>query len=639
MARLVVYLSAAPGAGATRRLIEEGLRAQAAGLTVAVGNLNTKGNLELDRLASQLRQPASGREPNYTAEVVILDDLAQAERWRHALALRENGTSVFGAFPVGNVALDNQFSEQAVPLSFLQSADEVVAIDTSAQLLRLRTHIETADRQTLQGLRERLMRTIDNLIRPTVPARNTSTAIAYIPAAVQPEAFLTRASAIAFGLDLALEAIPASEPVRQAAREVAQRVGAQLLPEILDPQRLVSDDLRASLVAIPNGPLALKLANRRLDRDLFIVGSDQTYLGINPFSHPLTGTAGDRMRKGYGRLTVYLGYAKGAGKTAAMLDRARQLRAEGIEVVGALVDTHGNPEVEALLGDLELLPRSNDGVDREALIARRPRVALIDDLSHKNPVGSQSGKRYQDVLAALRAGIDVITTLNIQHLEALGDAIFRLTGKMVENTLPDGILALADEVVLIDVSPEELIERLRLGNIRSVENITNAASDFYRPDILASFRELALREAMRVRDRERISAPFERLLLSVATRTADVSLIRRCTHIAARLEVELAITFIRDPKEKADPAIISDIRAEAARHRVTLIEETAGDIVGTLLAIARSKAETTIAVAQTLRTPRWPQRNAFARQLLDAGARELLILATRPSGTAPIMLG
>ncbi|MEO6914213.1 MAG: hypothetical protein ABI182_09375 [Candidatus Baltobacteraceae bacterium] len=634
MAKLVVYLGAAPGSGATRRLIEEGLRARAAGFRVAVGHLQTKGHSDLERLAVQLRRPDS--QPGASADILILDDLAHSDRWREALKLRDHGTTIFGAFNISHLEIDAEAAQPSVPLSFLRDADEVVGIDTSPQLLRLRDHTGDIENDTLLKLRERLLRTIDNLIQPSVPARNTSTAIAYLSAEIAPEPFLKRAAAIAFGLDLALEILPANEPARAAARPIAEKIGAQVRSGIFDPERLVTDDLRASLVAVTNGPIAARLANRRLDRDLFIVGSGQTYLGGNPFSHPLARTAGDRMRKGYGTLTVYLGAAKGAGKTAAMLDRARQLRVDGVDVIGAFIDTHDNPEVQALVGDLELLPRKDGGLDRAALLDRRPRVALIDDLAQVNVEGSLSKKRYEDVLAAMRAGIDVITSLNIAHLEALGDAIFRLTGKTVANTLPDGILALADEVVLIDVTPEELIARLQAGKIVPPERIENVLAEFYRMDTLASFRELALREAMRTRDRERISAPFERLLLSVTARAADVSLIRRCRHIAARLEVELCVAFIRDPKEKLDKTIVAALHNEVADHHLTLIEEISADVLTTLLAVARSKAETTIAVAQTLRAPRWPQRKAFARQLLDAGARELLVLATRPFGAAAL---
>ena len=229
-----------------------------------------------------------------------------------------------------------------------------------------------------------------------------------------------------------------------------------------------------------------KLANAPLPYDLFIVGAGQTYLGENPARSPYSQTAGDRLRVGYGKLTVYLGAAAGAGKTYAMLDRAHQLQAEGVDVVAGFVETHGRKETAALLDGLEVLPPKTlaaNGItyrefDRDALIARHPQVALIDELAHTNAPGSIAPKRFHDVLAVLREGIDVITTLNIQHLEGLGDTVLRLTGTIVRETLPDGILALADEVILIDVTPETLRQRLREGQDLSARAHRGGAGEF-----------------------------------------------------------------------------------------------------------------------------------------------------------------
>ena len=205
-----------------------------------------------------------------------------------------------------------------------------------------------------------------------------------------------------------------------------------------------------------------------------------------------------------------------------MLDRAHQLQAEGVDVVGGFVETHGRKETAALLDGLEIAAAENRQrqrnrrireFDREALIARHPQVALIDELAHTNAPGSIAPKRFYDVLAVLRAGIDVITTLNIQHLEGLGDTVLRLTGTIVRETLPDGILALADEVILIDVTPETLRRRLREGKIYPPERIEAALANFFRTENLFALRELAMREALRARYRERIASPFERILL------------------------------------------------------------------------------------------------------------------------------
>ena len=258
------------------------------------------------------------------------------------------------------------------------------------------------------------------------------------------------------------------------------------------------------------------------------------------------------MRVGYGKLTVYLGAAAGAGKTYAMLDRAHQLRAEGIDVVVGFVETHGSKETAALLDGLEIVPPkivSVNGItyrefDRDALIARKPQVALIDELAHTNAPGSIAPKRFYDVLAVLRAGIDVITTLNIQHFEGLGDTVLRLTGTVVRETLPDGILALADEVILIDVTPETLRQRLREGKIYPPERCETALANFFRTENLFALRELALREALRARQRERITSPFERILLAVDSRPVDLAMIPRAGRIAARLAIEFVIAHV-----------------------------------------------------------------------------------------------
>jgi two-component system sensor histidine kinase KdpD len=290
-----------------------------------------------------------------------------------------------------------------------------------------------------------------------------------------------------------------------------------------------------------------------------------------------------------------------------------------------------------MIGDLEVIARrviEKDGVrheelDRDAVLARRPEVVLIDELAHTNAPGSFARKRYEDVLAILRAGIDVITTLNIQHLEALNDTVYRMTQTHVRETLPDGLLALADEVILIDVTPETLRQRLREGRIYPRERIERALSSFFTLDNLASLRELALREAMRARKRERPRAPFERLLLCVGPRDADVALILRCSQFAARLGADFAVAKILEPRDACSHELTTALREEAQKHCAEWIEEVAADPARRIIELARMVPETTVALAATLRKPRWPQRNAFARRVLDAGARELLVLTRR----------
>ena len=678
-ARLVVYVASAPGSGKTRRLLEDARRLQADGKRVTIGWIETKGRPDLERAAAGLprvppRQVRIGEgvfedfdlEAAVRAkpDVVLLDELAHdnlgdapnAKRWQDALALKAAGIGVIGAFNIQHLetvaptaeALIGYPIREIVPLSFLQAADEVVALDVSARLLRSRVragkivHEKDVERalegvfkeQTLYMLRELLLRTVDTLTLPVVRAGRTSMAAAFVYPNPDPGPFLKRTAAVAHALDLGLEVVPTPGVDREALESIARELGGELLHECLDPSGASGDSLRASLVALPSGKTAAKLANRPLPYDLFVVAAGQTYLGENPSRSPYSHTAGDRMRVGYGRLSVYLGAAAGAGKTYAMLDRAHQLAAEGVDVVAGFVETHGRKETAALLEGLETLPPRivNAGgiayteFDRDGLIARKPQVALVDELAHTNAPGSIAPKRFHDVLALLRAGIDVITTLNVQHLEALGDTILHLTGTTVRETLPDGILALADEVILIDVTPETLRRRLRDGKIYPPERIDAALANFFRTDNLFALRELALREALRARHRERVASPFERILLAIGSRPVDISMIARASRMAARLAVECAVAHVVNPADAPDRQTVELLRAEARKTNVEWFEEVADNAPRRLIELARSRPETTIAVAGTLRRPRLMQRPSFARRLLDEGARELLVL-------------
>jgi two-component system sensor histidine kinase KdpD len=686
-ARLVVYVASAPGAGKTRRLLEDARRMHEAGKRVAIGWIETKGRPDLERIAGGLprippRQAKIGErfyeEFDFDGairskpELIVLDELAHenmgesshAKRWQDALALREAGIGVIGAFNIQHLETVAPVAEgligypirEIVPLSFLQSADEVIALDVSPRLLQNRVRagkiVNEADidralngvfkEQTLYLLRELLLRTVDSLTLPVVKAGRTSVAAAFLYPGVEALPYLRRTAAIAHALDLALEVVPGEVTDRPALERVVREVGGEVLRGSFDPAVVTGTEaVRASLVSLPFGKTAAKLADQPLPYDLFIVGAGQTFLAENAARSPYSSTAGDRMRVGYGKLTVYLGAAAGAGKTYAMLDRAHQLKAEGTDVVAGYIETHGRKETAAMLDGLELLPSKHitaNGIaynefDREALIARRPQVALIDELAHTNAPGSIAPKRFYDVLAVLREGIDVITTLNIQHLEGLGDTVLRLTGTTVRETLPDGILSLADEVILIDVTPDTLRQRLREGKIYPAERIEAALANFFRAENLFALRELALREALRARYREPISSPFERILLSVGSRAIDLPMITRAGRIAARLAIEFAIAHVVGPKDKVDQTAVDAMQAEARKSNVEWIEAAAEDAPKKLLEIARAKPETTIALAGTHRKRRrFLGTPSFARRLLDAGARELLVLM-RPETT------
>lgn len=594
-AHLLVYLGAASGAGKTQRLIDDGRRLAASGKRVATFDLGT----DVDALVAS------------APDVVLVDDLhlenvegATRRRWQDAAAFRDAGIDVVGALNIANVdvaapvaaaALGRPVTE-TVPIAFLRGADEVIALDASPALLRERG--DRYEESALLALRQLLLRTIDDLTIPAVAAERTSAAAAIFPADLtEPEAFAKRSEAIATAFDLELDCI-----------------------DIENPNDIES--LPASLIALPNGELAAKLVNRPVSRDIFVIARDQTYIADPPLSpHPLGATVRDRMRAGYGRLTIYLGAATGAGKTVAMLDRGRHLAARGRDVAIGYIDTRGRPDTAAAFGDLAVIPRRTFDVDgerfeefdRDALIARKPDVVLLGDLAHLNAPGSLSTKRIGDVLAILRAGIDVISTVDVQQLEALGDAVFRLTGSAPAETLPDGVLTLADELILVDTTPEALRER----------GFPVQAESF------KALRELAVREVLRAGNRQAPTAPFDRLFLSVVARAEDLPLILRCTKLAARVHASFAVAHVGRPGD--DEALLERMRTETAASGGTWLRIEGTDPIAALLAKAREIPETTIAIGGTLRTPRWPQPNSFARRLLDTGARELFVLARRPT--------
>src|SRR5690242_4614721 len=223
----------------------------------------------------------------------------------------------------------------------------------------------------------------------------------------------------------------------------------------------------------------------------------------------------DSHRPRRGRLRVYLGMAAGVGKTYAMLNEGQRRKARGTDVVIGYVETHGRVLTEQQIGDLEVVPRKHivyrgvtlEEMDVDAVIARRPQVALVDELAHTNAPGSRNAKRYQDVEELLAAGITVISTLNIQHLEGLNDIVEAITGVRQRETLPDRILDEADEVELVDLSPEALRSRLRHGNVYPPERAQKALEHYFSPSNLTALRELALR-----RIAEKTTAQLEALV-------------------------------------------------------------------------------------------------------------------------------
>jgi two-component system sensor histidine kinase KdpD len=203
-----------------------------------------------------------------------------------------------------------------------------------------------------------------------------------------------------------------------------------------------------------------------------------------------------------GRLKVYIGPAAGVGKTYRMLEEAHALQKRGVDVVLGFVETHGRDETAALLDGLEAVPRRRveyrglavEEMDLDAVLARRPQVAIVDEIAHTNVPGARNRKRYQDVLELLAAGINVIGAFNVQHLESLKDVVERATGVTIRETVPDTLLKQADQVVNLDLDAEDLLERLRSGKIYAADKVEWALRHFFKEENLSSLRELALRE-------------------------------------------------------------------------------------------------------------------------------------------------
>ncbi|HLG77865.1 MAG TPA: universal stress protein [Ktedonobacteraceae bacterium] len=281
-----------------------------------------------------------------------------------------------------------------------------------------------------------------------------------------------------------------------------------------------------------------------------------------------------------GRLRVYLGAAAGVGKTFAMLNEGHRRKERGTDVVIGYVETHKRAQTQAQVRDLELIPRQKieyrgvtlEEMDTEAIIARHPQVVLIDELAHTNVAGSKHAKRYQDVMEILDAGIDVVTTVNVQHLESLNDLVLSITGIRVRETLPDRILDQADEVELIDIAPNALRQRMRHGNIYPPERIEPALSNFFREGNLTALRELALRltanktesQLQRYMTEHDITSQWattERVLVGFDDRPYSRSIIRDAWRLAHGLHADLIAVSVQ---LEGYPAFI--------RHLMTLLK-------------------------------------------------------------------
>ncbi|MFZ1042484.1 MAG: sensor histidine kinase KdpD [Anaerolineales bacterium] len=345
-----------------------------------------------------------------------------------------------------------------------------------------------------------------------------------------------------------------------------------------------------------------------------------------------------------GRLKIFLGYAAGVGKTYGMLEAARQRKLEGVDVAVGYLETHKRVETERIAQGLETIPRKSieyHGValtemDVDAILVRHPALVLVDELAHTNVPGSRHPKRYLDVEELLEAGIDVYTTLNIQHLESLNDVVAQITGVLVRETIPDRVLDEANELELVDLPPEELLTRLREGKVYVPDQAARAIQDFFRKGNLTALREMTMRRAAeRVDDQMRsymqnqaIAGPWaaaERLLVCISPNPMGERLIRSARRLADELNAEWTAVYVQTPhdstlpQQKRDMATNSLRLAEELGARTIVLPSngSASALAYTVMNFARKNNVTKIVAGKPMR-PRWMEllRGSFVDELI-----------------------
>ena len=356
-----------------------------------------------------------------------------------------------------------------------------------------------------------------------------------------------------------------------------------------------------------------------------------------------------------GKLKIFLGYVAGVGKTFAMLEAAHQRKAEGVEVVAGYVETHGRKETEALVNGLEVLPRRRieyrgtnlTDMDLDAVLARRPQLVLVDELAHTNAPGMRHPKRYLDVEELLDAGINVYTTVNIQHLESLKDVVQQITGVVVHETVPDRIIDEAYEIELVDLPTDELLNRLRDGKVYISEQASRALDKFFRKGNLTALRELSLRRAAERVDsqmlnymhNESIAGPWpagDRIMVCVSSHPMGERLIRAGRRLADDLNAEWYVVYVETPGHMHMPAA----NRQRMQHYLRLAEElgarvmniTGESVANAVVDFAHQYNITKIIAGKPLR-PRWFEilRGSVIDQILrNSGHIDVYVVSEGP---------
>ncbi len=342
-----------------------------------------------------------------------------------------------------------------------------------------------------------------------------------------------------------------------------------------------------------------------------------------------------------GKLKVYLGYGAGVGKTWQMLQEGHRLKKEGVDVVVGLVETHGREETAQLIEGLEVVPRRQvqyrgitiEEMDLEAVLTRRPEVALVDELAHTNVPGSKNVKRYQDIQDLLAAGIHVINTLNVQHLESLYDTVEAQIGVKVHERVPDSVLADADEIVNVDLAPEDLQQRLREGRIYPHERISTALENFFKRANLDQLRELTLREIASQIDLKRRAEPEEehdtapdQVMVCLSSRGPNrAALLRYGSRLAGRLNRNWYAVYVQTPRE--EPTVIDAATQCQIADTLTLAKQLGAqvfpykgqDVAETILHFAKEYRVGHIVIGKPGPLPawkRWLAQKTIVEQLI-----------------------
>ena len=369
-----------------------------------------------------------------------------------------------------------------------------------------------------------------------------------------------------------------------------------------------------------------------------------------------------------GRLKVYLGYGPGVGKTYQMLSEARRLKADGIDVVVGLVETHGRAETAALVGGLELVPLRKidyhgmtiEEMDLDGVLRRHPQVVIVDELAHTNAPGSRNQKRYQDVQDILAAGIHVISAMNVQHLESLYNTVEQLVGVKVRERIPDAVLAEADQVINIDLAAEDLQQRLRDGKIYPRERVDSSLSNFFTESKLEHLRELTLRELASQLDYKRReiahdktgistngSSSPDQIMVCLSSRGPNTArLLRFASRLAGRLNRNWYAVYVQTPKE--EPTVIDARTQRLVADQLTLANQLGAtvftfkgqDVADTILRFAAEYRVGQVVIGRPRPVPWWKRligEKSVAEELIHQARGVTVVVVDADADPTPVV--